>query len=521
VNPAHWLARAGRVHPGKAAIHLGAAPWTSYADLARRCARLAGALRERLGLVPGDRIAVVMKNIPEYLEILYAAWWAGVAAVPVNAKLHPREVCYILEDSQARAVFISADWREGMAEALRDMDRAPAVIEARTRDYRGLFEGTDTAIAATQPDDLAWLFYTSGTTGRPKGAMLTYRNLAQMTFAYFADVDAVLESGQLLHAAPLSHGSGLYNFTHLARAAGQVIPESGAFEPDEILALLEHHRHVSFFAAPTMVNRLTHAAEARGASAPGLQTIVYGGGPMYLADIRRATAVLGDRFAQIYGQGESPMTITALSKARHAEREHPRYLERLASVGIPHSVVDVSIRSADGAALPAGEVGEVCVRGDVVMKGYWRNPEATAAALRRGLPPRGEDKKHWLWTGDLGALDDDGFLTLKDRSKDLIVTGGANVYPREVEEVLLMHPDVAEAAVVGRPDREWGEAIVAFVVPRGAPPPVDALERICLDHIARFKRPKEYRFVARLPKNNYGKVVKTELRAALAADGSA
>jgi long-chain acyl-CoA synthetase len=199
------------------------------------------------------------------------------------------------------------------------------------------------------------------------------------------------------------------------------------------------------------------------------------------------------------------MTITALSKAHHADVAHPRHRERLASVGIPHSVVEVTVREADGRELPAGEVGEVCVRGDVVMSGYWNNPEGTRTALRQGQ----------LWTGDLGAFDADGFLTLKDRSKDLIVSGGSNIYPREVEEVLLMHPNVAEASVVGRPDPEWGEAVVAFVVARGDPPPTGELDQLCLGHIARFKRPKEYRFVAQLPKNNYGKVVKAELRALL------
>ncbi|HEY4998781.1 MAG TPA: AMP-binding protein [Usitatibacter sp.] len=488
MNLVTWLARAARADPGRVAIYSGAGPWCTYGDLATKAASLAGGMRSKLGLEPGARVAIAMKNAPEYLVAMYAAWWAGLTVVPVNAKLHPKEVAYIVADSQSRFVI----------ESPGDLAKAAG--------------GDAIPVASCAPSHLAWLFYTSGTTGRPKGAMLSHRNLAQMTFAYLADVDRVDPDGRLLHAAPLSHGSGLYNFTHLVRGAAQVVPESGGFDPAEVLELLVAHDKVSFFAAPTLVKRLVEGAKssglARGAAAPGLQTIVYGGGPMYLADLRDAMETFGERFAQIYGQGESPMTITTLSKARHGDRAHPRYLERLASVGVPHSVVEVAIRDAAGRDVAAGEVGEVCVRGDVVMEGYWRNPEGTAAALRDG----------WLWTGDLGAFDADGFLTLKDRSKDLIVSGGSNIYPREVEEVLLAHPAVAEASVVGRPDRDWGEVVVAFVVPRGEAPPASELDRLCLEHIARFKRPKEYRFVDRLPKNNYGKVVKTELRAALEHD---
>jgi len=493
MNLVTWLARAAHSRPGDVAIYSGAGPWVRYGELAGRVARLAAGLRQRFA--PGSRVAIFMKNCPEYLEALYAVWWAGLAAVPVNAKLHPREVAFIVEDSGAELLVEDATQLAGIAR-----DETPPPAEARG-------------------SDLAWLFYTSGTTGRPKGAMLSHQNLTQMTYGYFADVDAVERDGCLLHAAPLSHGSGLYNFTHLARGAAQIVPESGAFDLAEVLALLEAHRKVSFFAAPTMVKRLV---EATRAAPTGLQTLVYGGGPMYLADLRAAMEALGPRLAQIYGQGESPMTITALSKFHHADRAHPRYLERLSSVGLPHSVVEVTVRDTGGEELPHGETGEICVRGDVVMSGYWGNPEASAAALHRGQPPRGQGSNDiWLWTGDLGAFDADGFLTLKDRSKDLIVSGGSNVYPREVEEVLLGHPAVAEASVVGRPDREWGEVVVAFVVPRGVAPSTADLDRLCLEHIARFKRPKEYRFVDRLPKNNYGKVVKGELRAALDATAAA
>jgi long-chain acyl-CoA synthetase len=480
------LERAARSAPEAPAIYRGEAAWASYGELARRVARLAAGLRLRAGLAPGERLAIAMPNAPEYLEALYAAWWAGLAVVPVNAKLHPREVAFIREDAGAR-LLIGSPRQLDELRAAHEMPMAPAA-----------------------PTDLAWLFYTSGTTGKPKGAMLSHRNLAQMTLAYFADVDAVSARGRLLHAAPLSHGSGLYNFTHLFKGAAQVVPASGGFDAAESLDLMRTHKGVSLFAAPTMVRRLAEAAE--NSAAPGLQTLVYGGGPMYRADLERATASLGPRLAQIYGQGESPMTIAVLSKEHHADAAHPRHAERLASVGLPHSVVRVTIRDDSARELPAGEAGEVCVQGDVVMSGYWNNPEATASALRDG----------WLWTGDIGVLDVDGFLTLRDRSKDLIVSGGSNIYPREVEEVLLRHPDVAEASVVGRPDSEWGEAVVAFVVARGQPPGVDELDSLCLEHIARFKRPKEYRFVATLPRNHYGKVVKSELRAMLnSAPGAA
>ncbi len=484
MNVAAWLERAARSDPERVAILRGTQPWARYGELARRAARLAAGLRGRCGLVPGDRVALVMKNAPEYLEALYAIWWAGLAAVPVNAKLHPKEVAYIVGHSGARLTIEAPEQLAGLA--------GEAAMP----------------IAEVDAGALAWLFYTSGTTGRPKGAMLSHRNLARMTFGYFSDVDDVLAGGRLLHAAPMSHGSGLYTFTHLAKAAAQVVPESGGFDAGEVLDLLEAHANVSFFAAPTMVTRLAEAAQAQGARATGLQTLVYGGGPMYLADLRVATAALGERLAQIYGQGESPMTITALSKRHHADHTHPRHLERLQSVGLPQGAVEVTVRDPGGRALAAGEIGEVCVRGDVVMSGYWRDPQASASALRGG----------WLWTGDLGAFDADGFLTLKDRSKDLIVSGGSNIYPREVEEVLLRHAAVAEASVVGRPDPEWGEAVVAFIVARGAPPGDAELDRLCLDHIARFKRPRQYVFVERLPKNNYGKVVKSELRAMLAAE---
>jgi long-chain acyl-CoA synthetase len=257
------------------------------------------------------------------------------------------------------------------------------------------------------------------------------------------------------------------------------------------------------FAAPTMVHRLVAHARTQAPVPEGLKTIVYGGGPMYLQDIKSALDAMGPRFAQIYGQGESPMAITARSTFHIGDRQHPRHDERLGSVGMAQPAVEVRIADATDKLLAAGEIGEVLVRGDTVMRGYWRNPQASSETLRNG----------WLHTGDIGSFDEDGFLTLRDRSKDMIISGGSNIYPREVEEVLLRHPAVSEVSVVGRPHAEWGEEVVAFVVTRDEKKIEDReLDALCLGNIARFKRPKQYIFVADLPKNHYGKVLKTVLR---------
>ncbi len=503
MNLAQFLVKSARTHADRPALARGTKIVARYGEMAARVAGLAGGLRGGLGLRPGDRVALAMKNDPEFMVALFACWHAGLAAVPMNAKLHRREFEFILANSGARACIATPDMVEtvgGLEAEVAGLERILSIAEP---DYAALAEGPAAACADVAPDDPAWIFYTSGTTGRPKGATLTHRNLVSMTMNYFVDVDTIGPEDCVIHAAPMSHGSGCYGLPHVARAACQVVPDSGGFDPAEVIDLLQTWRGATFFFAPTMIVRLLASPALVGADTSGLKTIVYGGGPMYVEDSLAALDRLGPVLVQIYGQGEAPMTITGLARERHTERDHPRFRERLASVGTERTDVEVRVVDAGGAPLPPGEIGEIVLRGDVVMKGYWDNPEATAKALAGG----------WLRTGDMGAFDEDGFLTLKDRSKDMIISGGANIYPREVEEVLLRHDGVAEASVVGRPHADWGEEVVAFVVPgNGAEVDAEALDALCLDHIARFKRPKAYRFVAALPKNNYGKVLKTELR---------
>lgn len=507
---AHLLLRQARVAPARSAILSGAECHATYGQWAARSAGLAQRFREA-GLVPGDRVLLFMRNHPRYLEVMWAAWWAGLVVVPVNAKLHAKEAEWIIDNAQARWAFVTHDVApETLAGLERQVDVESAEADTLLVPVE---EAMAVPVAERQAGDVAWLFYTSGTTGRPKGVMLTHRNLMTMGLTYFVDVDAVTPQDAMVYGAPMSHGAGLYAIPHLMAGARHVVPASGGVDPEELFALGQEVGPLSTFAAPTIVKRLVDHAEQAGLSpddaARSFKTIVYGGAPMYGADIQRALRVMGPRFVQIYGQGETPMVATALSRQDLLDSTHPRYLERIASVGVAQTPVQVRVTDENGIDLPAGEIGEVVVKGDTVMAGYWRNEDATAAAIRDG----------WLFTGDVGCLDEDGFLTLKDRSKDLIISGGSNIYPREVEEILLTAPGVAEVAVVGAPDPEWGEIVVAFVVPQqGAVVTVDDLDRHCLQEIARFKRPKRYELVSHLPKNNYGKVLKTVLRERLCAD---
>lgn len=467
----------GAVYHGERQLH-------TWGELADRARRLAASLRT--AVPPGSRIAIASENRPEIIELMFATWAADCVVVPLNYKLHPREMAEILDDAAAAQVFASPT----LAPALT------AVVGTGVETIGGAAYLERLASAPCGPPDpepsrLAWLFYTSGTTGRSKGAMLTHRNLMAMTVAHLADLDDPDADCSLIHGAPMSHGSGLYIAPYVLRGARQVIPASGAFDAGEFLDLCGHHPGATAFLAPTMVARLVRTGRER----PGnLRTIIYGGGPMYLGDLKRALAAFGPVFAQLYGQGEAPMTITGLRRADHAGDD-----AILGSVGYPRSGVEVAVLREDGTPAPAGEVGEIVCRGDVVMAGYWNNPAATAEAIRDG----------WLFTGDKGCFDERGYLSLRDRSKDVVISGGSNIYPREVEEALLAHPGVTEAAVVGAPDSEWGEIVVAFIVGEAS---AAELDDHLLERIARFKRPKRYEFVDALPKNSYGKVLKRELR---------
>lgn len=504
MNIAHFLLNRARAQADAPALSFDGRH-LSHGELAQAGLEIARGLRKGLGLARGERLVLCMENCSAFLELLLGCWVGGLCAVPVNAKLHPREVAHIAADCGARVVFTSESLEPGLATALQTLESAPRMLVIGSSAWQALRQHGAMACAPCEAQDLAWIFYTSGTTGKPKGAMLSHRNLTFMSLAYHADIDRIEPGHVMLHAAPLSHGSGLYGLPHLIAGGHQVILPG--FDPSEVLQALHDHQHVSMFAAPTMVTRLLQAGGSQH-SAPGLRTLIYGGGPMYVSDLQLALDRFGPRLAQLYGQGESPMTITLLSRDDHRGPGDATHQARLGSCGLPRTGVQVRVVNEAGEDLPVGESGEVITRSDCVMRGYWNNPQATQAALREG----------WLWTGDIGSLDERGYLTLRDRSKDMIISGGTNIYPREVEEVLLRHPAVLECSVVGRPHADWGEEVVAFIVTRpGLQVDDAALDELCLAHIARFKRPKAYLRLEALPKNAYGKVLKTVLRDTLNA----
>lgn len=504
MNIANLLVAAARSFGGAPAIAWGSSVYLGYSDFLLRAAKLATSLSACFGGVPGGRVAIVAKNCPEYMEVMWAAWLAGLCIVPVNAKLHPRELAYILGNAGVKLCFAGSDLEQAMAVVAAETRALERIVFFGSQDYAALFDAPPSGVRDLEPDTPAWLFYTSGTTGNPKGATLTHRTLLGMVLRYFPDIDALSSDDAIIHVAPFSHATGLFSLAHVAKASRHVFPESQSFDEAELAALIDGFGHASIFLAPTMLNRFAAHPSSAGMPVGKVRTIIYGGAPMYMEDLKRALQRFGPRLTQLYGQGETPNTITYVSKALHADTAHPRYEERLATVGIPRTGIDVRVADDAGHELPAGEIGEVLVRSEMTMAGYWNDPAASEKALAGG----------WLHTGDLGCFDHEGFLTLKDRSKDVIISGGSNVYPREVEEVLLRHEDVVEVAVVGRPSREWGEEVFAFVVLKpGSRVSTAELDRCCLDNIARFKRPRGYEFVASLPKNNYGKVLKKELRA--------
>ncbi len=510
MNLSMLLTKVARLYPEKTALIHGEKSLT-YREFDARANRLANALM-RLGLKQGDNVAILQYNYPEMFESLFGCLKAGLGTIPINFRLHPKEFAFIIDHSEAKAVILSHEFVEPMLEM---RDRVPNVRHLITLsdaagemiDYESLIAPesdrfTDVTVDA---DELAWLFYTSGTTGAPKGAMLTHRNLLAMTMNFYADICPGFGCDEVvLHAAPLSHGSGLYGLPNVGKGATNVILESKSFEPELVFKTIERYRVTNMFAAPTMVKMMVDHPAVDQYDHSSLRSLIYGGAPMLVEDMKAAITKLGPCLVQLFGQGESPMTITYLPHGDHVVSSDPKQGKRLASAGFARTDVEVKIFDGDDKELPPGAFGEIVTRSDLTMKAYWRNPDATQSTLRNG----------WLHTGDVGYMDEEGYLFIMDRSKDMIISGGENIYPREVEEVLIRHPAIREVCVIGVPDERWGEAIKAVVALKpDQTATAEELIAYCRDNIASYKKPKSVDFIDELPKNNYGKVLKKDLRA--------
>lgn len=493
MNVYSLLADVTRRRSGETAVAYGERRM-SYRDFDGTCAAVGEWLAAQ-GCQRGDRVLLFLKNGFEYPVLMLAVMRAGQVVVPTNAKLHPREVAWIAGDAEPKLMFVHAEQMDELQAALPPGLGATIVA---IEDFRLPDAAADPAPPAeVEPDDAAWIFYTSGTTGKPKGATLTHRNLIAASVNCVADIFDFRNDDVVLHVAPLSHGSGLYVIPSLMRGAANIISERPNFQPDEILDIVTAKGVTAIaFVAPTMIVRLLEARQRNDTHS--LRGVIYGGAPIHLEHIRAAVARFGPIFHQLYGQGEAPMTISYLPGREHLGADE----ETLLSAGHVRSGIEVRILDDEDHDVPPGGDGEICVRGDVVMKGYWRNPEATARALKGG----------WLHTGDIGHFDAAGRLRVLDRRHDTIISGGTNIYPKEVEDVIAAHPQVREVIAFGLPDTEWGESVAVAIVTDDPALDESAILMFCKDNLASFKKPKHTLFLSELPKNAYGKVIRRELR---------
>src|SRR4051794_36028527 len=515
MNLGEILADAARHHPDRTAIvwHNGEQR-RSYREVDDRAAALAAGLVEELKVQPGARVAVMMPNSPELLETLFAVWTAGATTSPLNARLTREEIQYQVTDCEAKVFIVGSEFTE-TALGLRDeLGVESFVLQSEAvpgpdhygdglvglGDLRDRHAGKRPPDPGTLDTDVAWLAYTSGTTGRPKGAMLSHGCLTFVAVSWLADLQRLEPEDVALVAAPLTHGAGIMALAFVMKAATQVLAHG--FDPAKILATIEQEQVTHTWMVPTQIRMILDSPALETADLSTLKTIVYGGAPMYVEDLKEAIGRIGPIFVQLFAQTESPMTGTYMRAQDHI-LEGPGS-ERLASCGHARSGMEVAVLDEQQRRLPVGETGEICIKGPALMNGYWNRPDATAETLRNG----------WLHTGDIGRMDDHGYVYILDRTKDMVISGGLNVYPREIEEVLLRHPAISQAAVIGVPDAKWGEAVKAGGVADGATGLSEAdVIAFTAEHLAGYKKPKSVDFVADLPKTTYGKIDKKAIRA--------
>jgi acyl-CoA synthetase (AMP-forming)/AMP-acid ligase II len=514
MNLSHILRQAARRHGAEIGFVWGERIW-SWAELDRRVDAMVTALTAR-GIRKGDRVLVQSKNCNQMFESMFACFRLGAVWVPTNFRQTPDEVAYLAQASGAAAMICHGDFPEHAAK-VREV--APAIRlqisighSSLGDDYDDLVErhlGQTMLPAAVEYDDPCWFFFTSGTTGRPKAAVLTHGQMAFVITNHLCDLmPGTTNADASLVVAPLSHGAGVHQLMQVARAAKTVLLSSERFDVDEAWTLVEKWRITNMFTVPTILRLLTEHPSVHEHDHSSLRYVIYAGAPMYREDQKHALNNLGKVLVQYFGLGEVTGNITVLPPWLHDPEDSPGV--KVGTCGYERTGMQVSIQDDHGREVPAGTTGEICVCGPAVFAGYYNNPEANAKAFRDG----------WFRTGDLGHMDEEGFLFITSRASDMYISGGSNIYPREIEEKILTHPAVAEVAVLGVPDRTWGEAGVAVCALRPDQTLTEADLLAWLDgRIARYKFPKRVFFWDALPKSAYGKITKRTIREELEAKG--
>jgi long-chain acyl-CoA synthetase len=491
LNLASLLAESAGRAPGAPAIRLGDVE-LSYGELDDRSARLATMLRER-GFEQGDRVGVMLPNVPEFPVAYYGVLRAGGIVVPMNVLLKRREIAFYLEDSGAKLLLawhgFAGEAREGAADAGAEM------IEVEPTSFAEALAGLEPApgLAGTAEDDTAVILYTSGTTGKPKGAELTHMNLFRNAGVSSRTTSEISQGDVVLGALPLFHSFGQTVSMNASLMVGACLTLVPRFDPGEALATMQRDGVTHFYGVPTMYGALLHHPERESFDTSKLRICITGGASMPVEVLRGFEDAFGAKVMEGYGLSET----SPVACSNHPDRER-----KAGSIGTPIEGVEMQVVDEDDNPVAQGEVGEIVIRGHNIMKGYWQRPDATAEAMRGG----------WFHSGDMARTDEDGYFYIVDRKKDLIIRGGYNVYPREVEEVLYEHPKVREAAVVGVPHDEWGEEIGAAVVLHDgeelAPEEVSAYVK---ERIAAYKYPRVVWFIDELPKGPTGKILKREI----------
>lgn len=508
-NLAHFLTRHARRDGAALALAWGAREW-SWAELDARVTAFAAALRDRFGVSRGDRVLVQSQNCNQMFESMLACFRLGAVWVPTNFRQSPDEVAWLAESSGAQVMICGADFPDHAA-ACPGIRHHITIAGSGVADFDGLvgeFMGVPVPDAAVDRDDPCWFFFTSGTTGRPKAAVLTHGQLAFVLLNHLNDLmPGTGPADRSLCLAPLSHGAGIHQMTQVAAGAATILLPPGRFDPAVVWDLVARHRISNMFAVPTIVKMLVEHEAVDQFNHSSLRHVIYAGAPMYRADQQKALARLGQVLVQYFGLGEVTGNITVLPPAEHHQDDDAM---RVGSCGYERTGMQVSIQNETGQELGPNETGEICVIGPAVFAGYYNNPEANAKSFRNG----------WFRTGDLGHLDAEGYLYITGRESDMYISGGSNIYPREIEEKILMHPAITETAVLGVPDPVWGEVGVAVcVLAPGGTLDGEELAGWLREKLAGYKMPRKFIFLDEMPKTAYGKITKKLIRETLRERG--